>query len=244
MRLLKTFGFALTIALGVSSCVINFDDDSFVNCINGRGPKVSQELFLPPREGIDLRISGDVLISQGDQQQIIVEGSENIIDALDLDCSRWYLEIDVNGCIRNADNLRFFITLPRVEYLSIAGSGSIVSDNFLITDDIDLFISGSGDMDLGLDADDIRSRISGSGTILIEGIADETDLEISGSGDYRMFGLESNQSRIEIRGSGDAEVFVRDELNIIITGSGDVLYRGNPELNISIQGSGDVINAN
>ena len=228
----------------LSSCIIDFDDDNFGNCINGRGPIISQELFLPPIVGVDLRLSADVVITQGNRQEIIVEGSENIIDALDLNVRNDIWDIDVNGCIRNSDNLRFFITLPITEYLSIAGSGTIVSDNFLITDDIDLFISGSGDMDLGLESDDIRSRISGSGTILVEGIADETDIEISGSGDYRMFGLDSNRSRIEIRGSGDAEVLVRDELNIFITGSGDVFYRGNPQLNISIQGSGDVINAN
>ena len=241
---LKLLLFLSIITLGVSSCIIDLDDDNFGNCIRGNGPFISEELFLAPFDGVDLKITANVVISQGPEQRVSVEGNRNIIDLLDLRVRNGIWDIELDRCVRNTGDLRFFITLPEITFLSISGSGEMVSDNFLITDDLDLFISGSGDMDLGLESDDIRSVISGSGSILLEGIADETDFEISGSGDYGAFGLDTNRSRIRIRGSGSAEVFVRDQLSVNILGSGDVLYRGNPELDVSISGSGDVINAN
>ena len=244
MRMIKFLIPIFLLFFGLSSCIIDIDDDNFGNCINGNGPIISEELFLSPIVGFDLRLSARVSIQQGPVQRIIVEGSRNVIDRLDLSVRNGVWDIDVNGCIRNTNDLRFFITLPTTEYLSISGSGEIISENFLLTNDIDLFISGSGDMDLGLESDDVRSNISGSGTILLEGIADETDFEITGSGDYKTFGLDTNRSSINIRGSGSAEVLVRNELSVRISGSGDVFFRGSPNLNVDILGSGNVINAN
>ena len=120
--------------------------------------------------------------------------------------------------------MRIFITLPDFDLINISGSGEIISETFLNVDDIDLTISGSGDIDLGIEADDIKSSISGSGNILLEGTADEIDFRISGSGDYGAFNLDSNRAYIEIIGSGDAEVYVGEQLDVKISGSVDVMY--------------------
>ncbi len=246
MKMLKSILSGAVIAFTVSSCFIDVNDDGdlFGRCINGEGPIVSQDLFVDPIVGIDLNLPATVYIIQGDDQKITVEGKENIIDRLDLDVRDRIWEIETSRCVRDVDQLTFFITLPRIEYLKISGSGEIRSEDFLVTDDIELYISGSGDIDLGLESDDIDSKISGSGTIKLEGIADNTKFEISGSGDYKAFDLESNSSYIEIRGSGDAEVNVLNTLDVKIAGSGDVFYKGNPTLNVEITGSGDVVNAN
>lgn len=244
MQHLKLIIPGLLLALLCNSCLIDLDDDLIGNCINGNGPVISEELFVSPFDGIELQLSASVSIRQGPTQRITVEGSSDVIDRLDLRVRNGILFIDLDRCIRNLRDLRFFITIPSITYLSIAGSGEIVSENFLLVDDIELFISGSGDMDLGLEADEVFASISGAGTILLEGVANDTDLEISGSGDYLTFGLETLTSSVRIRGSGSAEVLVREALFVNISGSGDVLYRGLPILDVNISGSGAVINAN
>ena len=86
--------------------------------------------------------------------------------------------------------------------------------------------------------------ITGSGNIKLEGLGDELDIRITGSGDVAAFNLDVVRARVEITGSGNAEVSVEDELDVKISGSGDVRYKGNPSLDVNISGSGRVVDAN
>lgn len=237
---------SLFLSLSMSSCFIDFDDDDGgpFGCLDGDGPLVTDELFLNDFEGIDLELPATVIIQQGPQQQVIVEGKQNIIDELDLDVRNGIWEIEVNDCVTDLGNMTFTITLPFIRELSISGSGQIVAPDFLSVDDIELNIAGSGDMDLGLFADDIDADIAGSGQIRVEGVADDLDFAVSGSGDYKGFDMECNTAFIRISGSGDADVNVANQLTVRISGSGDVRFKGNPSLDISISGSGEVIDAN
>ncbi|MFK7936672.1 MAG: head GIN domain-containing protein [Saprospiraceae bacterium] len=235
---LLLFGFTLT----YSSCII--DNDDFFGCERGEGPIVERELFLSDFSSIDLDIPADVCISQGPEQIVVVEGERNIINELDLDVDNGRWEIEFDDCVRDYEGLKIFITLPFYEQLRISGSGLIFSTDVIVADDLDLRITGSGDIDVALDVEDLTTRITGSGEIRLEGIAEDAEHEINGSGDLEAFDLATEDTDIVIRGSGDAEVLVADRLDVRITGSGDVFFRGNPRLDIDITGSGDVIDAN
>ena len=245
MRKLKCLLTALVCTSMMTGCIIDVDDDDgFFGCEDGEGPIVSEEINLTDFDGVELSISADVFITQGPVQTVVIEGQQNIIDEVDRSVRNGIWEIEFDDCVDSSEDLKVFITMPNVTSLRISGSGNIVSENVLVIDDVSLVISGSGDMDIAMEADDIDSRISGSGRVTLEGIADDVEFEISGSGDYKTFGLEVSRADIEIRGSGDAEVYVIDELDVKITGSGDVFYKGNPSLDVEITGSGEVIDAN
>ena len=140
--------------------------------------------------------------------------------------------------------MKIFITIPEIRELTIAGSGEIFGENVFLVEDAELRISGSGNMDLAMEGDDFEVAITGSGNIKLEGLADELDIKITGSGDIAAFKLDALRARIEITGSGNAEVQVQDELDVKISGSGDVRYKGTPSLDINISGSGRVVDAN
>ena len=243
MKNLKFWAIALIAVFTLNSCLF-FDDDPF-RCERGEGPTVTRVLNLPPFSGIDLTISGNVVLRQGPEQYVEVEGQENIIDLLRTNVSNDTWKIRFDDCVRNHENLTFYITLPEIGYVAISGSGEVYGDNVFEGNDINLRISGSGDMDLALDNyDKVDTRISGSGDIKLEGKTKKFDLDISGSGDYHAFDLEAEKGDIKISGSGSAEVFVNDHLDVRITGSGDVYYLGNPSLDVYITGSGKVIQVN
>lgn len=245
MKRLKWMILTAIAAVAVSGCFIDINDSGpFGGCIRGSGPIVSQEFNLAPVSGVVLNLPGDVFITQGSEQEIIVEGEENILDDIQLDVRSGIWEITTRRCTRDVDNLKIFITLPVIEELSIVGSGNIVSENLLDVEDIILNIVGSGNLDAAIDADDVRAGISGSGDILLEGVANDVELSISGSGDYRAFDLETLTTDIRISGSGDARVTALDFLKVRISGSGDVRYRGNPQLDVAVSGSGRVVDDN
>ncbi|MCB0705394.1 MAG: DUF2807 domain-containing protein [Saprospiraceae bacterium] len=227
------------------SCLY-FDDDNngIFNCVNGEGPVESFELFVPPFSGVEISGSMDVYITQGPEQLVIVEGQENIVDEIDNDVNNGVWDIDFKGCIRDYENIKVYITIPDVNYLKVSGSGKIVSENVIVTEDMVLRISGSGEIDLGLECESVDGKISGSGEVNLEGLAEKIDFSISGSGDLNAFGMETQKVELSISGSGDAEVWVTEILDVKISGSGDVFYRGYPVISADISGSGDLIDAN
>lgn len=236
---------ALAISILSPACFIDVnDDDGFFGCVNGNGPIVSVDLDLPQIDAIHLTLPGKVFITQGSEQSVRVEAKQNIIDELELNVNNGLWRIDTDRCVKDIDDFKVFITMETVTELAISGSGDITSENFLIVDDLDLRISGSGDMDLGIEADDIDADITGSGDMALEGLGDFFDTRISGSGDIRAFDLEVDRAKINITGSGDVEIRVITDLDVRISGSGDVEYKGNPSVDVNISGSGRVVDAN
>lgn len=235
---------AVLAGVSFSGCFVDLDDDGPFNCTRGTGSVVTETLNVPDFDGIVLKISADVEITQGPTQLVEVEGFGNIIDELETDVRAGVWEIEFDDCIRNQGNLRIFITVPNLRMLKVSGSGDVVSTNTLDVPNLELGISGSGTIDVAANADNIDALISGSGSILLEGAADELDLRTSGSGDLRAFDLPVREANVEISGSGNADVTVADYLRVRISGSGDVRYRGNPTLDVNISGSGRVVDAN
>lgn len=235
---------ALLLTLTATGCFIDIDDDSPFGCVDDEGPAVSETLDLSGFDGVVLRISADVEVTQGPVFSVRAEGKANVIDELELDVRNGVWDIEFDDCVRDQGQLKIFITMPDVRMLKVSGSGSIISTNQLQTADVELEISGSGELDVALQSDDVTARISGSGDMRLEGLADELDIRISGSGEIFAFGLPVREANVEISGSGDAEVTANERLRVRISGSGDVFYKGSPTLDVLVSGSGDVIDAN
>ena len=130
----------------------------------------------------------------------------------------------------------------------ISGSGDVNLKEFA-GKDISIDIEGSGDISLGSceTTENLSVVIEGSGEV--KALADFESLNklkvsIIGSGDYYGFPIEANNCNVSIMGSGDCKLTALENLDIIINGSGDVYYKGSPAINQTINGSGSVISSN
>lgn len=90
----------------------------------------------------------------------------------------------------------------------------------------------------------LESKISGSGSISIAGYTNDLNHTTSGSGEFEGFDLESRDAYVKISGSGTANGYATETLNVQINGSGDVYYKGSPEITTNSSGSGSLISAN
>jgi hypothetical protein len=245
MKALKWMSSAVLMSLLVSSCFIDIDDDDgLFGCVDGDGPVVSEEVNMDEFDGIRLKGSMDVFIQQGDEQKVVIEGKQNLIDELNYEVNGGIWDIDFDDCVRDVDNFDVYITLPLLRTVQVQGSGNVIGENRFVIGDLEIKITGSGDVSLEAEADDMNVYISGSGDLELEGVADDVKYRIDGSGDVRAFGLECQTADIDVSGSGDLEVWVLELLRVHIDGSGDVYYKGNPTLDVTIDGSGDVIDKN
>jgi len=209
--------------------------------IEGEGEVGKQEISLSSFEGIELGFSGDVVIAQGNTQKVVVEGQQNIIDNIKREVSggKWKIHFIKN--VKNAKPVTVYITVPFLDYVTVLGSGTIKSSGrFKGLKDLEMNISGSGDIKMDYDAIETNIRISGSGDVEVVGSSKSLEVSISGSGDVVANNLETSRCRVQISGSGDASVMVNGDLDAQVHGSGDVRYRGNASVTAKVNGSGEV----
>ena len=144
MKNLKVLVIAIfaAFALSTTSCYFDFDNDgNLFGCESGHGSVVSRTLFLDDFHSLDLQSSADIFIRQGSQQEVVVEGQDNIIDLLDTRIRNGEWEIDFVDCIRNHDKIEIYITIPDIRDLTISGSGKIYGENDWNVGDMKLKIS-------------------------------------------------------------------------------------------------------
>ncbi len=230
----------LSFGIFQTGCII----DNVFDCEHGRGNVVEEEFGLDVFDEVRLRIDADVFITQGDEHRARIVAQGNIIDEIDFRIRNRSLRIDHHRCLRDHENIEIYLTMSDIRALKVFGSGNMVGENFFEVGEIDLTVSGSGNINVGLDADEVEAHISGSGDITVEGEANRFDYRVSGSGDFYGFDLTVDRADIHISGSGDVEITVTEILDVRISGSGDVFYRGNPTLDVKTFGSGQVIDAN
>jgi hypothetical protein len=223
-----------------SSCYV----DDF-DCIKGKGLVFTEVRSTPEFSSIDLRVAGNVIITQDEVLSVEVRTFNNLLPEIYTYVNGSTLIIENEHCIRaKREDITIYISAPDFAKLRVNGSGSIESTNVLFVPDIDLTVSGSGYIDVALNTDMANSRISGSGKIWIEGEAWEHNVEISGSGSVKSFAFYTERCNAGISGSGSCEVQVHERLVASISGSGSVKYKGYPAITSTISGSGKVINAN
>lgn len=196
-----------------------------------------------PFEDIRLETSSDVRIIQANYFQVIISGPQTDVNNTNVFVDQGQLVIDEFG--HHADNEVIRIYVPVFNQLESTGSSNVYGESqFHQNGNMELILSGSGEIDMYVDADNLDAYLSGSGAIYLEGQMDNVDYHLSGSGWVHAFNLFTDFTDVRITGSGSAEVTVDNDLDVNISGSGDVFYKGHPFINTQISGSGHVIDAN
>lgn len=233
------------------------------NVVVGSGAVVSQTFDLPKFTGIATTTSFDVYIKQDSKQFVEVKAQQNIIDIMLLEVKDGTLKLGFkpNTSIRTKEAIKVYISLAELKRLVISGSGNVRGEGvFNKSDQLDIVISGSGDVKLDFDTKELRCAISGSGDANFNGYADKHMIAISGSGDLLLDG-NSKEQNVTISGSGDVKLsgstekqnlavsgsgnlnsssLVTKQCNISITGSGNATVNVTEQLNVTIMGSGNV----
>jgi hypothetical protein len=200
----------------------------------------------------------DVYIIQDGLSEVEIEAESNLIPLIRTRIEGSALVIDTKDDLRNNYPMKVYVHTEEVRELRLSGSG-IVEASGLTTGDLEMDLSGSGDMTfsgtsadvvinisgsgsiaLDLTCDNLDADISGSGEIEAEGTTGNAELKISGSGSFRAYDLLIQDCNAKISGSGSMYLNVEDYLYVNISGSGDVYYIGSPSLDINITGSGSV----
>ncbi len=229
----------ITATLFFAACNVSFNGDS----LSGNGNVKTEKRNVGDFHAIKSSGSIDVEVSEGNAYSVSVEDDENILSVIVTEVQGGTLNIHYkdNTSINN-DHAKVHVTAPSLDKIISSGSADIVINNVVKNDrQIEISVSGSGNIKGGVDAPEITASIGGSGNVNLSGHTKNFDGKVSGSGDLNCGDLQSENADVSVSGSGNAHVFASVSLKARASGSGDVYYRGNPASpEIHTSGSGSV----
>ena len=209
--------------------------------IRGKGDLVHETRELDDFHALSVSLSGEVEVVKGSEFRIDIQVEENIMPYLETEVRNGRLDVYFSRNVWDVDDLRITVTVPNLDAIDLSGSCEIVAKDSLSGENLDLRVSGSGDIEIRqLQFEKVSVHISGSGEIELTGIADDLEADVSGSGDLHAFDCPVKTADLSVSGSGNIQVTVSETLKADISGSGDVLYQGNPVLDVQTSGSGRV----
>lgn len=201
---------------------------------------MEEKRALPEFHSVKVSIPAEVSLSQGRQKDVVLEAQQNLLGILSTEVNDGVLEISFDENVGSHENIKIHITVPEYRRIALSGSGSVKTTDQLKGDELDLVISGSGNMNVQARFERVKTNITGSGDIRLNGRGEHLEVTITGSGNVRAQEFETEKAEVKVTGSGDVETEVKERLKVTITGSGDVKYRGRPIVESKSSGSGSV----
>jgi hypothetical protein len=204
----------------------------------------SEPIAVGPFHGIKVAGHGDVVLVQGNEESVTVEGSPKSPAKVHVRSSQGRLTVTVReqrsswGASSRAPTIT--IRFRTLESLALAGTIK-VSAASIEAPALRIEAVGAPSVridDLKLD----RLTFIGSGAVKadLSGRATEQDVRISGAGTLRAERLASQTAIVKVGGAGRVVVNAEKALDAHISGAGAIDYYGDPEVKQRVSGAGRI----
>lgn len=196
---------------------------------------------------ISYRIPGKMYLKSGSSASVEISGPADVLKKLEtrVESDKLIIEPENSRGWKNRgdfEEIKVYITIPKLNGLSVAGSGKVIGEGKFSTKTLDLDMAGSGAIQLEAESESVNADISGSGQILISGNVGGVDTDIAGSGLLDIRDITGGSVHIDIAGSGTTRLSGKAAaLQATIAGSGNIesFDLEVKEARIKIAGSGN-----
>ena len=227
---------------GIRTQIYSFSNKSFEGA--------DRELrSMPNINGINNNGPLNVIYIESDKSEVYIEGDRNLFCRVQTQYKNGIVSISLDpGTYRNLW-LQVVVYAPKMNILKSTGSGNIkaekvsanageasvkVTGSAIIalgelqcTSDLDLHISGSGDIRIeNMTCRELDVNVTGSGDVLANGTTSCTELDchIAGSGGTKFANVKGTSAELAVTGSGAIKITdgTFETIKARITGSGDI----------------------
>jgi hypothetical protein len=218
---------------------------------------VTEDRLIKGFEEVEVVGSPNVYYTQADSFSVRVKGPDNFVDNILTEKNGKTLTVRnkgkwgvVNISFSDEDELAVYVTSPDLVAVRVNGSGDFISTDLIDTDNMNITLRGSGDINIDkLLCDRCDVELIGSGDIdLPEVEAKETSAVLVGSGDIKMGLSKVADTHLSLKGSGDIKVDFSEgcrSVDCTVNGSGDIGLSGKiGHFRGEKHGSGDIDIAN
>lgn len=211
---------------------------------------------------VEFATPGELTLSRSETESLTLDAAPEVAARIATEVDNGVLRIEVigNAPLRPKTPILIAVGYRSLDRIAVEGSGFARAGE-VAADTLDLKVTGSGRLEIAaFDGQALTAAVAGSGSVQVKALAARTltasasgsgrlslagavttqTVSLSGSGGLQALELRSEDTTLNIAGSGTARVWVDGQLNVTLSGSGTVRYRGDPHLRQSVTGSGVV----
>ncbi len=198
--------------------------------VRASGDVVEQERNVSSFTALDVQDGIDVYLTIGNSTKVTVKTHENIQQYIRTEVRGGTLEVEVEGHIWQAKEMKVYVTTPDLEKLSTSGGSDVYSEGTIELDLLEIYTSGGSDVKLEINANELRCKSSGGSDIYLRGTVDVLLAKASGGSDIKAKELTAKKCEVKTSGGSDAWVHVTEEIEMEASGASDIHYSGNPRV--------------
>lgn len=208
-----------------------------INCVNGSGSPITEDRNVGTFSKVEFGGSIKLKIKQDSTNWMKITADDNILKLIKSRVSGDVLKIEMDGNFCNPGEVLVELSSKTWSGIKASGATQIISENQINSDNFELDLSGSSQVDLNLVTAKFKMETSGSSEIKLKGQARQSDVNVSGAAEINAFNFVVSDYNIETSGSSKCAINVLNSLNVNSSGSSEILYKGLPK-NINNKKSG------
>jgi hypothetical protein len=152
-------------------------------------------------QSVNVNARYTVYIKQSNETKIEVKALKEVMDISSFKIENGVLNINIKrdnkdksiweeiDDIKIAPKLDIYISMKNVKALSVNGSGKIITQNSISSEDLSLTVAGSGSIEADVKGNVLNINHAGSGLMKLKGYANDVTLNMSGYGKIESYGL-------------------------------------------------------
>jgi hypothetical protein len=188
--------------------------------ISGSGKRELQKRNIAPFTSISTDGAFTIEVTCQKDVSLEVEGDDNVLEFVTSDVSGNILRIKNTKNYSTKEPVKFKISVPNLEGLSVNGAGHIEIKN--------------------LNNDKFEIDTNGAPTIVASGNTKVIDVGANGAGKIDVSKLHASRGVVDSRGVSRIDLDVTDQLDATVSGPSTVTYKGDPVVNKTIHGPGKI----
>lgn len=189
--------------------------------IKGSGKRELQKRDVASFTAISTEGAFDIEITcQKGAAALEVEGDDNVLSLVTTEVGNNVLRLRSTGDYATAEPVKFKISVPNLEALSVSGAGHI---------DIK-----------GMNNDKFELDSSGAPSINVAGNTKLLDIDTSGAAKIDTHSLHATRAVVDSKGVSKVDLDVAEQLDVKVSGPSSITYKGDPVVNKTINGPGKV----
>jgi len=188
--------------------------------IKGSGNRERQKRDVAAFTSISTEGTFTIEITCQKDRSLEVEGDDNVLEYVTADVGSNILRLKSTKSLRTNEPVKFTISVPNLEGLSVNGAGHIEIK--------------------GMNNDKFEIDSNGAATIVVSGKTKVIDVGANGAGKIDAFNLQASRGVVDSRGVTRIDLDVSDQLDATVNGPSTVTYKGDPVVHKTVNGPGKV----
>ncbi|HJS23218.1 MAG TPA: head GIN domain-containing protein [Pyrinomonadaceae bacterium] len=188
--------------------------------VKGSGKRVMQKREISPFTSISTEGAFEIEVTCQKDPSVEVEGDDNVLEFVTAEVRGNELRLKSSKSYSTGEPVRFKITVPNLEGLSVSGAGRID-------------IKGMQNQKFEIDS-------NGAPNIIVSGSTNTVDIDSNGAGKIDTHNLRASRAVVDSKGVSRIDLDVANQLDVTISGPSTVTYSGDPVVNKTVNGPGKI----